>query len=171
MHLVFLHLPLSVLFLNHTLWHDGGVGSRRKHQQELQQAREKWAIQSEHCLARARDKRWTSKDVRGKRESHVQDCTSCKGRATGCDVLSFPSTLYHSVSLFLVFLYTAASSSSVHAGVYIYIYTCRISTPTQAGSTWNGLAPDNDPYEMRWWCSPALLKITVYITTRAFRAN
>lgn len=43
MHLVFLHL-LPVFFLNHTLWHYGGVGSRWKHQQGLQQAREKQAI-------------------------------------------------------------------------------------------------------------------------------
>lgn len=56
MHLVFRHL-LSVLFLNHTLRHDGGVGSRWKHQQGLQQAEEKRAIQSEHHLAWACDKR------------------------------------------------------------------------------------------------------------------
>lgn len=35
MHLVFLHLLLSVLFLNNTLQHNRGVGSRWKHQQEL----------------------------------------------------------------------------------------------------------------------------------------
>ena len=186
MHLVFLHLPLSVLFLNHTLRHDGGVGSRWKHQQELQQAGEKQAIQFEYCLARAHDKRWTNKNMRGETKSHVQDCTSCKGRAIGYDALSFPSTLYHSVSLFLVFLYTAASRFfSACRSIYIYTHThagwlkmgklphlqYASSTSTQAGSTWSGLASDNNPYEMRWWCSPALRKISVYITTHGFRAN
>ena len=194
MHLVFLYLPLSVLFLNHTLQHDGGVGSRWKHQQELQQTGEKRAIQSKHCLARAHDKRWTNKNTRGERKSHAQHCTSCKGRAIGCDALCFPSTLYHSVSLFLVSLYTAASrffSARRCVYIYIYLYTHKqapllarwlktgklphlqyaSSTPAQAGSTWSRLASDNDPYEIRWWCSPALLKISVYITTHAFRAD
>lgn len=57
MHLVVLHLLLSVLFLNHTLQHNGGVGKWMEASAGASVSQQKQAIQSEHCLAKTHDKR------------------------------------------------------------------------------------------------------------------
>lgn len=135
MHLVFLHLPLSVLFLKHTLQHNGGVGSRWKHQQELQQAREKRAIQSEHCLARAHDK---DEQVRVSEEKEkAMSRTASPAREEPLAVmlcLSLPLciTLSH---YFLSSCTQLPQGSSVHAGVYIYTHTCRMAQDRQIASS------------------------------------
>lgn len=122
MHLVFLHL-LSVLFLNHTLWHNGGVGSRWKRHQGLQQAGEKWAIQSEHRLARACDKRWTKDHMRAenKKSRPALHWLQGKNHRLGCFV--FPSILYHSNS-FSVFLHSRFLSACTCVYIDIYMSTC-----------------------------------------------
>lgn len=123
-----------------------------------------------------------------KTKSPVQHCTGCKGRTIGCGVLSFLPlciTPSHSLS-------SCTPGFSLHTGVCLYRHThvhvykgnhlqdvskqakhliSSLAAALQRRLAAPELASHNDPYEIRWWCSPDLLKSSVCITTHAFRAN
>lgn len=141
MHLGFPHL-LPDLFLNHTLWHDGGVGSRWKHQQGLQQAGEEQAIQSEQCLARACDKRWTNDHMgeENKKPRPALHWMQEKNHRLWCFV--FLSTLYHSKSSsvflhswFLTACRCVCMLIDLHMSMCTKAIICRMSQDRQSVSS------------------------------------